>query len=93
MKIPFDKKYGRINGGKPKFVRARELHKYLFFLTRHYTGKSGLKEESLKLAKKQGFPVTNTIETELQNIEVFQKDTSWKTFVPPLPQHTVSSIR
>ena len=59
-------------------------------LEKNFTGKKGLPEETLKLAKKQGFPVSDTIETELQNVDVFHKDISWKTFVPPPPQHTVS---
>ena len=37
-KIQFDQKKGRANGVKPKFVRARELHKYLFYLSRDFTG-------------------------------------------------------
>ena len=41
----------------------------------------------IKLCKKQGFPLTPEIETELQNINVFHTDISWKTFIPPLPQH------
>ena len=42
----------------------------------------------IKLCKKQGFPITPEIENELesQNINVFQTDISWKTFIPPLPQ-------
>ena len=85
-KIIFDTKMGRINGVKPKFVRARELHKYLFYLTRDFNGKPGSREDMIKLSKKQGYPITEEIETELQNIDVFQTDLGWKTFIPPLPQ-------
>ena len=89
-KMVFDTKMGRINGVKPKFVRARELHKYLFYLTRDFNGKPGSREDMIKLSKKQGYPITEEIETELQNIDVFQTDLGWKTFIPPLPQ--VNSI-
>ena len=36
QKFVYNSKFGRINGVKPKFVRAREIHKYLFYLTRDY---------------------------------------------------------
>ena len=71
-KIVYDAKAGRANGVKRKFVRARELHKYLFYLTRDYNGKAGSRDEMLKLSKKQGFKIGPEVEKELQNIDVFQ---------------------
>ena len=73
-KITYDAKAGRANGVKRKFVRARELHKYLFYLTRDYNGKPGSRGEMLKACKKQGVKINSDVEKELQNIDVFQTE-------------------
>ena len=84
----YDAKYGRINGVKPKFLRTRELHKYLFYLTRDYHGcKDSNKPEFMTYLRHENIDINAQIESELENMEVYTTDLSWKTFIPPLPQH------
>ena len=81
-------------GYKPKFVRAREFHSFLFYLTRDY---DGVKEECSKDiliedAKRQGISVTPDVEIELESMKIYQNDINWKTFINPLPKHSVSIL-
>lgn len=89
-KMTFNKSYGKANGVKPKFVRARELHKFLFYLSRDFTGHPGSNAEDLiKSAKKQGISINKDLEKNLKKEhDIFQKTLSWQTFIPPLPKHT-----
>ena len=83
----FDNKYGRINGVKPKFVRTRELHKYLFYLTRNYSGNADAKSKFLQYLHHENIDINAQIEEELENMEVYQTELSWKTFIPDIPKH------
>ena len=87
-RMKYDSKFGRVNGSKPKFVRARELHKYLFYLTRDYSGQLTNSEELVKNMKKQGIQIDAETQKNLDSVEIFHKNLSWKTFIPGLPQHT-----
>lgn len=88
-KVVFNKSYGKANGVKPKFVRARELHKFLFYLSRDYSGSTeATAEELIKSTRKQGLSVSKDVESDLKKCQIFQKHLSWQTFIPPLPTHT-----
>ena len=41
----------------------------------------------MKIAKKQGFPISDTLEQQLIEADIYQDAVNWKTFIPPLPQH------
>ena len=77
---------------KPKFVRAREFHSFLFYLTRDYDGQECSKDVLIEDAKRQGISVTPEVEIELASIKIYQNDINWKTFINPLPKHSVSRI-
>ena len=84
----YNAKYGRINGVKPKFLRTRELHKYLFYLTRDYQGsKNFTKTDFLNYIRQENIDINATIEDELESMDIYTSDLSWRTFIPPLPQH------
>ena len=84
----YDAKFGRINGVKPKFLRTRELHKYLFYLTRDYQGsRDSTKTDLINHLRQESIDVNATIEAELESMDVYTSDLSWRTFIPPLPQH------
>ena len=85
--IEFKNKRGFDYGYKPKFVKTRELHLLLYYLTRDYTGKKQDKSVVIEDAKRQGIDVTEEIEKELEEMDIFQPDINWKTFINPLPHH------
>ena len=77
---------------KPKFVRAREFHSFLFYLTRDYDGRECSKDLLIQDAKRQGISVTPDVEIELDSMKIYQNEINWKTFINPLPKHSVSII-
>ena len=83
-----NKKKGNEYGYKPKFVRARELHCFLFYLTRDFTGQEYSKDVLLEDVKRQAINFTDEIEAELDSMKIFQPDLNWKTFINPLPKHS-----
>ena len=76
----------------PRFASMRELHCFLFYLTRCYAGDADLdKEEAMDAIRKEaGSSFDAEIESHLQKTEIFTKRLSWRSFVPPLPTHEVS---
>ncbi|CAG9814775.1 unnamed protein product, partial [Phaedon cochleariae] len=78
------------HGVKPKFIRMRIVHEFLFYLV-YEQRQEGVGEEPVpkreveKLFKGYGIEIT---QEELENLPaVYCKEISWKMFIPPLPHH------
>ena len=92
-RVVHNPKFIRKYGLKPKFLRLRELHEVLFYLTRGYDGvlRSNMKE-SLEVIKQQTLSeFDDDLEKELMGMDVYKTKVGWDMFVPPLPNHEVSS--
>ncbi len=87
----------RFYGLQPKFVRMRELHLFLFYLTRGYEGVGTAAEsEDQRLAAAKdvarhcGSDVDEQLENELTAMDIYRpEELDWRTFIPPLPEHQV----
>jgi hypothetical protein len=90
----FSFRFTRLYGLQPKFVRMRELHSLMFYLTNSYAGDVNLdKAEALKSIKQAvGSSYTQDLENELETMDICTKELNWRTFIPPLPVHDVSIV-
>ena len=95
--LRFKRKYGL----QPKFVRMRELHLLLFYLTRSYdapdtsgsdhaVSKAEMVESVKAAAGEAGWDEAVERDVSEGRVEVYRKDLDWRTFIPPMPQHDVS---
>ena len=96
----FRRKYGL----QPKFVRMRELHLLLFYLTRSYDaqvpapyvpGAAEARAEIVTAARANaGAGWDESVERDVAEgkVEVYRKEIEWRTFIPPLPQHEVTVV-
>merc|ERR1740128_565732 len=81
-------KSSRRYGLQPKFVRMRELHILLFYLSRNYTGDARLDQtEILNKLKEEGRFEEGDLK-ELDSVTLYTKEVGWKMFIPPLREHT-----
>ncbi len=92
IELVYDRKFIGLYGLQPKFIRMRELHKFMFYLTRAYDGQEVTDREMMlnEIRKEVGSNLDQTIQDELSEIKVYHKGISWKSFVPPLPIHQVN---
>ncbi len=85
--------YVRRYGLQPKFVRMRELHQILFYLTRGYAGVLQEDQQAAvqALARLCGPHFDDRLARELEAIEIYYTESlDWKMFIPPLPKLEVS---
>jgi general transcription factor 3C polypeptide 1 len=84
----YNKNLAKKYGIQPKFIRMRELHMFLFYLTRAYNGdKESARENLGQLTNKLGSLVDDQLEEDLKNFELFHSTICWQMFVSPLPAH------
>ncbi len=83
-------------GLQPKFVRMRELHMLLFYLTRGYEGELRTDQDSAVEAVLSGCPAgasraDEALARELHGMDIYRvregAAADWRTFIPPLPKH------
>eukprot|EP00095_Tigriopus_kingsejongensis_P011852 maker-scaffold493_size155937-snap-gene-0.21 protein:Tk11852 transcript:maker-scaffold493_size155937-snap-gene-0.21-mRNA-1 annotation:"general transcription factor 3c polypeptide 1" len=90
-KASYNPRYATAYGLKPKFVRMRELHQFLFYLTHDFNGQSKameLGEVEKKLVGKFGATLLDDqLREDLQGVGIYSHQMDWKMFVPPLPDH------
>lgn len=75
---------GRIYGFEPKFVRMKLLHQYIFYLVYDYGG-------TLIEPSDPEYPeeLREFLDGTLSNMpRVYDKENTWKRFLPSLPRHT-----
>lgn len=70
----------------------RELHVLLFYLNYAYDGDPDLdQEKAIEGLDPSGINMTPEVRSELAKMKLYQGSIGWKMFIPPLPQHDVSS--
>lgn len=83
-----DRRAARKYGIMPKFVKMRELHCFLYYLTRDFTGdKAKANDCKDQLLNKLGSLRDADMERELHERDLFQCSIGQHMFVPPLPSH------
>lgn len=82
--LKYEPKAGRKYGFKPKFVRMRILHNYMFYLIYGYDGDANLDQT----CKKEIIDKTEVDPSFLEEMPfVYRTEIDWKMFLPPLPVH------
>lgn len=81
------KEVKRSHGLKPKFVRMRIVHEFLFFIIYEYN----MHREPLSYGEVRDLfksYMINISDEDLKNLPpIYWKEISWKMFIPPLPKH------
>jgi len=68
----------------------RELHIFLFYLARGYNGDANLsKEEAVATICSKPDLNDETLKKELEPMDIYNTEISWRMFIPPLPNHQV----
>ncbi|CAG9770226.1 unnamed protein product [Ceutorhynchus assimilis] len=87
LKVQCSKTAAKYYGKRPKFAKISLIHELLFYLIYELNRntKPLPKEEVAALFRSHQIRLT---EAELENLPpVYCKEISWKTFIPPLPDH------
>ncbi|KAJ8939733.1 hypothetical protein NQ314_011019 [Rhamnusium bicolor] len=87
VKTKYNRHIGRSYGFKPKFIRMRIVHEFLFYLIYGYSKKSvPLKNSEVEqLFKSYRIDLTREDLTKIP--KMWCTEISWKMFIPPLPYH------
>jgi len=82
---------GKINkryGLQPKFVRMRELHLLLFYLSKDYTGDTDLDQFQALKSLQDRDQLSQEDIRELSKCQMYMSNPDWRMFIPPLPKHS-----
>lgn len=85
QQLRYDHRIGKTHYGfKPKFIRLRNMHFYLYYLIYNYTGK-----QNLSVTTKRNILSNNNLDPSLfkEMGQVYMDKLDWKMFIPPLPVH------
>ena len=74
--------YAKALGFRPKFIRVRQLHEFLVYLTKDYDGDVDLDQDEAKDAILADVDVGDLDCSELPRI--YRKKLDWKTFIHPV---------
>ncbi|KAF7286167.1 hypothetical protein GWI33_007129 [Rhynchophorus ferrugineus] len=87
MKMISSSKSGKLYGYRPKFSRMSILHELLFYLIYELDTQAQALSKAETLSLFQSYQINLTHEDLEKLPPVFNKELSWKMFIPPLPHH------
>lgn len=78
---------GRTYGLKPKFIRMRIIHEFLYYLIYSYDRDTKFINDREVEKLFESYHINVTKEDLMQIPSVYCNEISWKMFIPPLPHH------